>query len=356
MLHNTKSNNMKTKFFLVGLMFFTNIKVFSQDNRNYVAPNDPNLITKEKFNNPMRNFWSVGGNVGIDVSAFSGGIFGEISGYIAPKMFTIKGSYAFDISNSDFITKSNLYEYANQYGNMQVTGIFNYKDEITESNVSPTVGFDVTDVSVSGNVKTTTGYMYKTDYMLKTRTTRGVGVTFMNNSLNSFYQVEKVDTTKEFITLANNANLPSTFVLPFSVTTFGLSFHMGEYASAKVKYNYKSLKRYKLKQNYYKLINFELLFSPSVRNDDNIYYSDVNNQVQSIAVEDVKKRRIGFRICAATNQFKKFQGKPGLYTNVEMGMRTGIFPARVGQEDSKPWANKLISQPFYMKWGIGFAF
>jgi hypothetical protein len=57
-----------------------------------------------------------------------------------------------------------------------------------------------------------------------------------------------------------------------------------------------------------------------------------------------------------TNQFKKFQGKPGFYMNGEMGMRTGIFPSKVGDAEFKPWINNLISQPFYLKWGLGFAF
>lgn len=347
---------MKAKHVFLGVALMTAYGVYSQDNRNYVTPTDPNLVTEVKYNNPMRNMWSVGGNVGVDISAFAGGVYGELTGYFAPKRLTFKGSYAFDLSNSDFISKSNLYDLGNKYGNLQVTGIFNYKDEISEYNASPTVGFDVTDVSVSGNVKTTTGYMYKTDLMVQRRVTRGIGGTFMNQSMNCFYAMDKVDTTQEFITLANNSALPTSFVLPFSTTTFGFSFQMAEYVSTKVKYKYKSLPRYKFKQNYYKLVNFELLFSPSVRNGDNIFYNDANGVAQSLAVQDVKKRRIGFRIVATTNQFKKFQGKPGLYMNGEVGLRTGIFPSKAGDAENKAFVNKLISQPFYMKWGIGFAF
>lgn len=348
---------MKTKLnTLVVASLLASTTSFGQDQRNYVSPTDSDLKIEEKFNNPMRNMWSVGGNVGIDVSTFTGGIFGEVTGYFTPKRLSFKASYAFDVSGSDFISKSNLYDYGNKYGNLQLTGIFNFKDEITDYNASPTIAFDVTSTSVSGNVRTTKGYMYKTDYYVKKRTTRGFGASIMQFSSNTFYDAAKVDQTKEFITLANNATTPTGFVLPWSATTIGLSFQMADFASTKAKFNYKTLKPYKFKQNYYKIVNLELLFAPTVKNGESIFFDAGNGTVASLGVTDVKKKRLGFRAVVSTNQFKKLQGKPGFYMNGEVGLRPGIYPSKAGDPESSKFVNNMISQPWYMKWGIGFAF
>jgi hypothetical protein len=40
--------------------------------------------------------------------------------------------------------------------------------------------------------------------------------------------------------------------------------------------------------------------------------------------------------------------------NGEMGVRPGIYPKKAGDPESSDFANKFISIPFYMKFGIGF--
>lgn len=347
---------MKTKFktMLVAGLVASATTSFGQT--NYVSPVDPELKTEVKFNNPMRNMWSVGGNVGVDVSTFTGGIFGEASAYFSPKRLSFKASYAFDVSGSDFISKSNLYDYGNTYGNLQLTGIFNFKDEISEFKASPAVGFDVISSTVSGNTRTTKGYLFTTDFNVKIRKTRGFGVSLMQFSSNTFYDAAKVDQTKAFITLANNAQTPTGFILPWSTTTIGLSYQMAGFASTKVKYNYKKLTPYKFKQNYYKIVNLEVLFAPNVKNGSSIFYDDGTGNIANLGVTDVKKKRLGFRVVATTNQFKKLQGKPGFYMNGEAGMRPGIYPTKGGDPESSKFVNSFISQPWYMKFGVGFAF
>lgn len=344
----TKLNKVFASCILISSVMYSQ----AQDKRNYISPTDPDLKITEKFNNPMRNMWSAGMNVGVDVSTFSGGVFGELTGYFTPKRLSVKASYAFDLSKSDLFTKSNLYASANKYGNLQLTGIFNFKDNISEYTASPTIGFE----KLSESSTKITGYFYKTDFTVKHRKTMGIGGSFTNFSSNVFYDTEKVDTTKSFITLENNAAIPSKFIMPFSSSIVGLSFQLGDFTSTKVIYQYKNLRATKFKINYYKIINFELLFAPSVRNSESVFYESSANTISSIRVEDVKKKRLGFRITATTNQFKKLQGKPGFYMNGEVGMRPGIYPNKLAKEGTSKFGNALLSQPWYMKFGVGFAF
>jgi hypothetical protein len=326
---------------LIAGLVASSLSAFGQDNRNYVSPTDPELKIVEKYNNPMRSMWSVGANAGVDWGLVGGGLYAEGTGYFSPKRFCFKTSYAFDISNGSAVSKSELFDYGNNYSNLQLTGIFNFKDEIIESNVSPTVGFDEIERSTNGNVITSKGYMYKSDYIQKVRKTKGFGVSFMNISSNAIFS-EITDSVKirEQITLANNVAVPSNgFILPFSTTTIGLSFQMAEFNSTNVKFQYKNLGKYKYKNKLYKIINFELLFAPSVRNDDNITFLNANGIAESASIQDIKKNRIGGRITISTNKFRKFTQKPGFYMNGEFGIRPGV-----------------IALPLYMRFGLGFAF
>src|SRR5690606_35697535 len=101
-------------------------------------------------------------------------------------------------------------------------------------------------------------------------------------------------------TLENNAAIPSKFIMPFSSSIIGLSFQLGGFTSTKVIYQYKNLRASKFKINYYKIINFELLFAPSVKSSESVFYESSAYTISSIKVEDVKKRRLGFRITATT--------------------------------------------------------
>jgi hypothetical protein len=342
---------------LIAGLVASSLSAFGQDKRNYVSPTDPELRIDKKYDDPRRASYNVAGNVGVDISTFSGGIYGEVAGSYSPKRFTFKGSYAFDVSNSDFISKSTLLEKGNKYRNIQVGAYFNYKDETTSYNASPTIGIDVIGKSTSGNVVTTTFYAYKTDFEVQKRITRGFGVTINNFASNVYYNAEKVDSAYDFIRLENSAAIPSGFILPFSSTIIGLSYSMGDFTSYKTFFNYKTYPRIKLKRTSFKLVNFDLLFAPTISNSESIYFMNAGaTDFSELKIEDIKKRRFGFKIGVSTNEFKKLIAKPGLYMNGEIGLRPGIFPRKAGDPESSKFVNSIFSQPFYMKWGIGITF
>ncbi|MCB0738107.1 MAG: hypothetical protein KDC92_11390, partial [Bacteroidetes bacterium] len=195
----------------------------SQDNRNYVSPTDSALKISLKYDNPMRSAYQLGFNIGADVSTFSGGVFGEVTASASPKFCTVKASYAFDLSNGDFISKSTLLNYGNKYGNMQAAAVFNFKDNTTSNNVKPTIGYRILDRSTSGNTTTTKYNEFYTDYEVKTRKTTGVGLSFNTLSTNSFYMIDKVDSTAEFVKLKNGAAMPNEFILPYNSAILGVS-------------------------------------------------------------------------------------------------------------------------------------
>ena len=122
-------------------------------------------------------------------------------------------------------------------------------------------------------------------------------------------------------------------------------------------FNYKNLPRLKLKRSTFKLINFDLLFAPTISNSESIYFQTAGaTNFSELKIEDIKKRRFGFKIGVSTNEFKKFISKPGLYMNGEVGMRPGIYPKKAGDPESNKFVNNIVSQPFYMKFGIGITF
>lgn len=351
------------KLSVVCLILLSNESLHAQleDKRNYVSPSDTNLKIDHRYNNAMRTNYHVGFNAGADISTSTGGIFGEFTASYSPKRFLFRANYAFDLSGSDLFSKSNLYEKGNKYSKMSFSAIFNWKDKIEDVKLQPTVGIDVIDQSRAGDVVTTNYYSYKTDYSYQKRTTTGVGVSYYLQGANCFYNQEKVDTTKEFITLANNQPLPNEFILPYRSGVIGIGIHMGTFTGYKTFFQYKNLRKTKMKANFFSMSSFELLFAPSISTSDLIYYNASNGNIMESAIQDVKKRPFGFRVGVTTNSFKKFVLKPGFYLNGEVGMRPGISPTKRSsdsEEDSKldDFVQKIASNPFYMKFGIGFAF
>jgi hypothetical protein len=339
----------------------------AQDKRNPVLRSDTSLKIVEKYNNPMRAAYNIAANVGVDVSSFSGGIFAEVVGVYSPKRFSFGASYAFDISNSDFISSSSAAPKANanKYGNTQLSAVFNFKDKISDVKVEPTIAIDVIGQSTSGNVRTTTFYAYKTDEIIKVRKTKGVGVSVSNFNSNVYYNKTKADTTVNFITLENNAKVPNEFLLPFSSAMVGFRYQTSILKSYHFSYTYKRFRTQKVKSTTYKYVAFEALFAPSIRNSDNIFYLDANKETRELKVENVKKTNFGFRVLLLSNVYNeskvKVRRKPGFFYNAELGTRPGIYPARtLSSAKSNPNALdkaviKAISLPWYLKIGIGIS-
>lgn len=274
---------------LIGLF---NLSITAQDDRNYVSPSDTSLKIDVRYNNAMRTSYNFGGLVGVDVSTFSGGVYAEILGAFSPKRFTVKAAYAFDISNSEFFSKSVILEKANPYRNIQLSAFFHIKDELKMVKIEPTIGVDKIDGTTvsNGTYETYKAYVYKTEQEISVRHTKGLGLSFQALSSNLIYDKTKVDTTKtDFITFENQAPTPNEFILPYQSTILGLSYQMGSYSSYKLFFKYKDFNRYKYKTSYYKTVNFELLFAPTITNNQTAFYSISQGVFGELGVTDVKR-------------------------------------------------------------------
>ena len=362
--------NNKIKFLLVLASFFyanfANAQATNTlDNYTFISKTDTALKSDLKYNDPMRASYNIGGAIGVDVSSFEGALFGAIDATYSPKHFTFMGSYSFDVSNQDFITKNSLLNYGNSYKSLDLTAVFNYKDETTTKDYDHVVGINVLDRSNTGNGTIETTFNgYKTTSSFDTRTTRGFGVSLNNRASNTFVNTAKIDSTKEFLTLANGSALPAEFILPFKTSVIGIGIHSGSFTSYKLKTQYNDLKPFVIKASSYNIKSAELLFSPTVSASDFIFY-ETNGAKQSLAVDDVKVRRLGFRLSVITNEFGKASSKianrkPGFYIKAEAGMKTGIFPKRAFDKPDPDFLDKMVlgflSNPVYMKFSYGFSF
>ncbi|MCC6372136.1 MAG: hypothetical protein IT236_14120 [Bacteroidia bacterium] len=362
----TKLSNKTIYIGLFALLIFKQAN--AQDKRNYVSRSDSSLKIVEKYNNPMRAAYNIAGNVGVDVSRFNGGIFAEVVGIYSPKRFSFGASYAFDISNSNFISTTSAIPGAsiNKYGNTQFNAVFNFKDKIIDTKVEPTIAIDIIGQSTSGNVRTTTFYAYKTDEVIKVRKTRGIGGSVSNMSSNVYYNKLKADTTAEFITFQNNAKVPNQFLLPFSSTIIGFRYQTSTLSSYNISYTYKNFGTHKVKSTTYKYVAFEALFAPSIRNSANAFYQDSAKVAKQLPVENVKKNRFGFRVLITSNVYNesknKVRRKPGFFYNAEFGVRPGITPASNLVSNKKnptaldKAAVKAMALPWYLKLGFGISF
>lgn len=340
--HNFKPKKMKTKSVLVGGLLIGGLShLHAQVKPNKISPNDPELKIECKYSDPYKIMYNFGATVGVDGSTTSAALFADFSGFFTMKHFIVRSNYSIDLTKKNFVSNNHpLGDKFGKYSNFQVSGFFNTKDEIKEVTVEPMVGFEETDRETDnfkGTVKMT-GYFYNTDQVLKIRKTFGLGGSLILNSGNT-YSTEKSDGSH--ITFKNPNLAPQEFVLPYSAVTVGVGLQSSQFKAFNYKYTYKNLKPYKLKEKYFRIITLELLFAPSIRHDQNIWVS-TNNVAFQTEVEDVKKMPFGIRTLLIQNFYsgKKRAHKPGIYTNVELGMRPGIY-------------NKTFPESLYFRFGVG---
>jgi hypothetical protein len=345
---------MKNKVFYLCVIAFSIInQLKAQDKRIYVSRNDTTLKIVEKYDNPMRAGYNIAGNVGIDVSGTSPGVFAELVGIYSPKRFYFGVSHAFDFSKNgltSFDDELIIPETAlNGYGNTQLSAVFNFKDETVETKVEPTVGIKVLDVKQGTNTsfdgQTITFLSYKTDEEIKVRKTKGIGASFSNINSNYIYKINN-DSTSEIVTFQNTAKVPNSFVLPYSSSIIGLRFQTSKSSSYNIHYTLSGAdkKKIKTKSTTYRYMAIEALFAPSIRNSDNAFYLDSNSVVSQLTVNDVKKNRLGLRVILQSNFYneskQKIKRKPGLFYNIEFGLRPSIGEIQNG---------------LYLKMGVGIS-
>lgn len=345
---------MKNKVFFLCVIGFSIInQLKAQDKRIYVSRNDTALKIVEKYDNPMRAAYNIAANVGIDASLTSPGVFAELVGIYSPKRFYFGVSHAFDLSKTGFTSFDDeiiIPETAlNGYGNTQLSAVFNFKDETVETKVEPTVGTKLLDVkqgtSSSFNGQTITYLAYKTDEEIKVRKTKGIGASFSNINSNFIYNLNN-DSISEIVTFQNTAKLQNDFVLPYSSSIIGFRFQTSKSSSYNIQYTLSGVdkQKFKTKSTTYRYMAIEALFAPSIRNSDNAFYLDSNNVVSQLKVDDVKKNRLGLRVILQSNYYneskQKVRRKPGLFYNIEFGLRPSIGEIQNG---------------LYLKMGVGIS-
>jgi hypothetical protein len=336
-------------FFLCAIAFSIINQLKAQDKRIYVSRNDTALKIVEKYDNPMRAGYNIAANVGIDASATSPGVFAELVGIYSPKRFYFGVSHAFDLSKTGFtsfddeiiIPETTL----NGYGNTQLSAVFNFKDETVETKVEPTVGIKVLEVENSSNSQKITYLGYKTDEEIKVRKTKGIGASFSNINSNFIYNLNN-DSISEIVTFQNTAKLQNDFVLPYSSSIIGFRFQTSKSSSYNIHYTLSGVdkKKFKTKSTTYRYLAVEALFAPSIRNSDNAFYLDSNNVVSQLKVDNVKTNRLGLRVILQSNFYneskQKVKRKPGLFYNIEFGLRPSIGEIQNG---------------LYLKMGVGIS-
>lgn len=325
----------------------------AQDKRIYVSRNDTTLKIIEKYDNPMRAGYNIAANVGVDASGTSPGVFAELVGIYSPKRFYFGVSHAFDFSKNGLtsfddeliIPETKL----NGYGNTQLSAVFNFKDETVETKVEPTIGTKLLDVkqgtNSSFNGQTITYLAYKTDEEIKIRKTKGFGASFSNINSNYIYKINN-DSTSEIVTFQNTAKVPNSFILPYSSSIIGFRFQTSKSSSYNIHYTLSGVdkKKFKVKSTSYRYMAIEALFAPSIRNSENAFYLDSISVVNQLKVDKVKTNRLGLRVILQSNFYneskQKVKRKPGLFYNIEFGLRPSIG---------------VIQNGLYLKMGIGIS-
>lgn len=345
---------MNNKLFYLCVIAFSIInQLKAQDKRIYVSRNDTALKIVEKYDNPMRAGYNIAGNIGVDASGTSPGVFAELVGIYAPKRFYFGVSHAFDFSKNgltSFDDELNIPEdKLKGYGNTQLSAVFNFKDETIETKVEPTIGTKVLDVkqgtSTSYSGQTITYLAYKTDEEIKIRKTKGLGVSFSNLNSNFIYKINN-DSISNIVTFENTTKLPNDFVLPYSSSIIGFRFQTSKSSSYNIHYSLSGVdnKKFKTKSTTYRYFAIEALLAPSIRNSENAFYLDSNKVVSQLKVENVKTNRLGLRVIMQSNFYneskQKVRRKPGLFYNIEFGLRPSIGEIKNG---------------LYLKMGVGIS-
>lgn len=273
--------------------------------------------------------------MGADGSAKSGAIYFDVSGFFSLKRFLVRANFSSDLTKSNFVSSSHpLGKEGQSYRDIQVSGFFNVIEKTTEKDMKPFIGEKV--VSIIGNTKKS--IFYRTNENVKLRHSVGFGGSIKLNRLNLTYSGE-AGKQIDFITFENNIPTPEHFIMPYNSFIIGVGVHVSDFASYNFNYGYDGLPKYKLKETFFKILQYEVLFAPSIAYEKSIL-TQTNNFNLNLNVADAKKFPFGVRFLHHSNFLKKKASKPGLFYNFEGGIRPGIY--------EKTFPNSL-----YLKMGIG---
>lgn len=317
-------------------------------------------ITK-KYDNPLHwnTLFGVGVQLGADLQKYSGNVFFKINSYITYNRFLLHGSYAADISNTSIFSSDMVIinTYSQPYRNTELSAFFNFKDKTNSKTVLPYVA-----VKVLRDEKTIED-VYEYKYLQKNKIAEihrtykewvnfhthqeilhrfswGVGGSIIRNSSNFVYnRVGDTNYNLDCIILTDKNANPTELVMPFSQTIIGAGIHFSEFYSYSYKYQLLNLKPFKFRRNSFSITQIEILIASSPAYSSTVATYQ-NQQVKFEQIEGIKTNNLGFRIKRTTNEIKYSYLKPGLYTQVEAGLRPGIY-------------SKAFPEGLYMSFGVG---
>lgn len=304
-----------------------------------VAQENQVTITTQ-YDEPMKNTWNGGIFAGLDVQNGSGGLFLGVNGrYTMGKIATFSTNLALDMTNyvkSGGILKYNEEIYAKMpsYKSFEFRGVFHLKDDIRDLTSKIKLG-------QSGDMKYSTSYTTKSRYVFGLTGSLNIQSRIATQNLDSTATNFASIYTLKDATGADPGYVKDVFAGQTNIM-IGAGLHLGQYTWFKGKFSAAPIGTKTRRVRKSIVTNFEVLYGLAIRETDEAYKTDANNNVVTYKLTDVEKRRLGFRISADYSS-----NKPGLFNRFEIGYRPGIFAPNK--------QSKYLNQA-YIVYGLGIAF
>ncbi|MFN4298131.1 MAG: hypothetical protein ACK4EX_00220 [Thermaurantimonas sp.] len=333
---------------------------YNLPNSNYVPPSHPLLSIQRKYDNPLNwnIVYGIGMQLGVDWQKNGGAVYNKINAYFTHRGFVVEGSYARDISSASIFSSSNpLVKVYNQpYRQTEISATIHVSDKVKTRMMLPYVGILVLrDEKTVENIynyeyiqKDKIGEIHRsykewknfhTNQEVSYRFAWGFGGSFISRKTNLIYSSKGENYNLDCITLVDKSANPTDLVMPFNQTVFGAGIHISEFFSYSYTYKLSELRPQKLRRNVFSMTKVEILYGSGLEYGSQVITYQ-NNQVTPEDVESVSSNSIGFRIKRTTNQIRYSGKKPGLYTEVEAGLRPGIY-------------KKAFTDGLYISFGLG---
>ncbi|MFN3951893.1 MAG: hypothetical protein ACK4KT_05780 [Thermaurantimonas sp.] len=327
----------------------------------YVSPTNPLLNTNKKYDDPLKwnILYGVGVQLGLDYQKYTGSVYYKLSAYFTYNRFLLHGSYAADVSNASIFSSNVVIMngYSQPYRSTDISAFINFKDKTRSKTVLPYVA-----VKVLRDEKTIES-VYEYEYLRKNKIAEihrtykewinfhthqdityrfswGVGGSFIKTNSNFIYnRTDEREYNLDCIAFTDKDAKPSEIVLPFNQSIIGAGIHFSQFYSFSYKYQLVDLAPFKFRRNSFSITQIEVLLSATPGYNSTVATYQ-NAQVKFEQIESVRTNNIGFRIKRTTNEIKYSYIKPGLYTQVEAGLRPGIY-------------SKAFPEGLYMSFGVG---
>ncbi len=302
------------------------------------------LITPE-YDTPEKNTWSGALYTGIDMQNTSGGIFLGLNGrYTLGKIATFSTNLSYDLtrlvsSGSVLSFDEELLNQLPAYKDFQFRGTFHFKDEMGTLKSKVKLGR-----RNEANATGTGGRTVKYSTQCETKVRNVYGITASLNvqsrlagNQDSFQVIRVKNALGEDPGNINVAVGQNNLVLGAGLQIGQYTWFKGQFSAVAANINKTRRVRKSL------VANFELLYALAISTGDEAYFKkDANTALETYKIDEVEKRRLGFRITTDYGM-----NKPGGFQRLELGWRPGVWA---------PNANsKFLNQAYFVyALGIGF--